>query len=110
MASKTDQSVFTTNLLTDRATTGTDGAVASVGAAKTYQASGATSSGTGSATIQVEGSNDTNNWDVIGTITLTLGTSGDSDSFTSDDRYAQVRGNVTAISGTGASVDLVMSA
>jgi hypothetical protein len=77
-------------------------------ARKTYQANGTTGSGTGSATINVEGSLNGSNWDVIGTITLTLGTSSTSDSFASDDRYTLVRGNVTAISGTGASVNLSM--
>jgi hypothetical protein len=77
-------------------------------ARKSYQASGTTTSGTGSASINVEGSLDGSNWDVIGTITLTLGTSSTSDSFASDDRYTLVRGNVTAISGTGASVNLSM--
>lgn len=78
--------------------------------AKTFQAWGTTSSGTGSATIAVQGSNDQGQavWDTIGTITLTLGTAATSDSFSSDDRYAVLRGNVTAISGTGASVSLTM--
>lgn len=76
---------------------------------KTYQASGTTSAGAGSATIVVQGSNDNGaSWDTIGTITLTLGTTRTSDSFTSADRYAAVRGNVTAISGTDASVNLIM--
>lgn len=75
---------------------------------KTFQAAGTTSSGSGSASIAVQGSNDGSNWDTIGTITLTLGTASTSDSFTSDDRYEVVRGNVTAISGTGAAVSLAM--
>lgn len=74
---------------------------------KTYQASGATTAGAGAATIEVQGSNNAGaSWDVIGTITLTLGTTNTSDGFTSSDRYALVRGKVTAISGTGASVAL----
>lgn len=77
---------------------------------KTFQAWGTTSAGSGAATIEIQGSIDQNqqNWDVIGTITLTLGTDATSDSFTSDDRYAVLRGEVTAISGTGAEVSLGM--
>jgi hypothetical protein len=72
---------------------------------KTYQASGTTASGSGAATILVQGSNDDANWDTIGTITLTLGVSSTSGSFVSADRYLYVRGNVSSISGTGASVN-----
>lgn len=73
---------------------------------RTYQASGTTTAGSGAATILVQGSNDGSNWDTIGTITLTLGTTSTSDSFTSLDRYGKLRGNVSAISGTGASVNV----
>lgn len=96
-------------LLTAKIATGAGSSVASVAAVKTFQASGTTSAGAGSATIAVQGSVDNGtSWDTIGTITLTLATTSSSDSFTSDDRYPLVRGNVTAISGTGASVNLVM--
>lgn len=100
-----------TNMLLDGATaTGASYARPGRTGVKTFQAWGTTSSGTGSATIAVQGSNDQGQavWDTIGTITLTLGTAATSDSFTSDDRYAVLRGNVTAISGTGASVSLTM--
>jgi len=75
---------------------------------KTFQAFGTVSTSTGAATINIEGSNNGTNWDVIGTFSLTLGTAAVSDSFTSDDRYAFVRSNVTAISGTAASVTINM--
>lgn len=75
---------------------------------KTYHASGSTSSGTGAATIIVQGSHTGVSWDTIGAISLTLGTSATSDGFTSDDRYTIVRGNVSALSGTGATVTLSM--
>jgi hypothetical protein len=75
---------------------------------KTYQASGTTSAAAGAATIKVQGSNNGINWDDIGTITLTLATTTSSDSFASDDRYAYIRGNVTAISGTDATVSLTV--
>jgi hypothetical protein len=77
---------------------------------KTYQGYGTTSSGSGAATIQVQGSNNEGRtWETIGTISLTLATTESSDSFTSDDRYMKLRGNVTAISGTGASVGLIVA-
>lgn len=75
----------------------------------TFQASGTTGSGAGAATIAVQGSNDGTSWDTMGTISLTLGTTSTSDSFTADSRYALIRGNVTALSGTGAAVSLVMA-
>lgn len=74
---------------------------------KTFQAFGTTSAGAGAATIQVQGSHDGTNWDLLGTITLTLATTTSSDSFTSSDSYSKLRGNVTAISGTGAEVSLI---
>jgi hypothetical protein len=55
--------------------------------------------------VNIEGSNDGVNWDVIGTVTLTLSSTTSSGSFTSLDRYQNVRGNVTTLTGTGASVN-----
>jgi hypothetical protein len=55
----------------------------------------------------VQGSHNGTNWDTLGTISLTLATTTSSDSFTSSDSYAKLRGNVTAISGTGAEVSLI---
>jgi hypothetical protein len=75
---------------------------------KTFHAFGTTTAGAGAATIVVQGSMTGASWDTIGTITLTLATTVSSDGFTATDRYAQVRGNVTAISGTNAAVTLVM--
>lgn len=65
--------------------------------------------GTGavSATVAVEVSNDETNWDTLGTITLS-GTTSDSDGFASIAPWCFVRGNVTAISGTGAAVTLTV--
>jgi hypothetical protein len=97
-----------TPLLAAVIATGAGAATAGAVGPKTFQASGLTSSGTGSATIAVQGTLDGVSWDTFGTITLTLGTVSTSDSFSSDDRYVSVRGNVTAISGTGASVNLSM--
>ncbi len=103
--------VFTTIILLNATTQAAGEAVAGAAKTKTYQAWGKTSSGAGAATIQVQGSNDEGNtWDTIGTITLTLtNTANVSDGFTSMDRYHKLRGNVTAISGTGAAVNLKAS-
>ena len=80
----------------------------STGGSRTFQADGTTSSGSGSATIKVQVSNDNSNWIDLGTVTLSLSTTSATDGFTSDAPWAFVRGNVTAISGTGASVNLYM--
>lgn len=77
---------------------------------KTYSAWGTTSAGAGSATILIQGSNSCGAaWVLIGTITLTLATTASEDGFTSADTYEMVRMNVTAISGTGASVNGAVS-
>lgn len=70
----------------------------------------ATVDGTGAvgATVTIEVSNDDIHWDTLATIILS-GTDSDSDSVTVDCMFAFVRGNVTAISGTGANVNLLMS-
>lgn len=97
-------------LLDATVTTGAGDAVANVSAPKTYQVSGLTSAGVGSAIVVVEGSNDNNSWNTIGTVTLTLGTSITSDSFLSNDRFVYVRGNVTTLTGTDATVSLTRGA
>lgn len=92
-------------LINAQTATGAGGATRGEPCTKTYQAWGNTNSSTGAATILIQGTNnDGASWDLIGTITLTLGITVTSDSFTSDDRYRQVRANVSAISGTGANV------
>jgi hypothetical protein len=101
------------SILTAATTVAAGSAVASrYKGAKSFQGYGTTSAGAGSATIQVQGSNvETGPWDTIGTLTLTLATTvaaGVSDSFSSLDGYEFYRANVTAISGTGASVNLTV--
>lgn len=68
-------------------------------------------SGTGSvsATVLVQVSN--NNADFITLATITLsGTTSDTDGFVSDESWQYVRGKVTAISGTSAAVTLTLAA
>ncbi len=91
----------TADLLTRVTTTGAGAAISLPRAVdKTYQASGSTSAGTGTAVITVQCSNNGASWNTLGTTTLTLGTVTTSLGFSSQDRCAQVRGNVTSISGT----------
>jgi hypothetical protein len=75
---------------------------------KVFQAYGTTTNGAGSATIVVEGSLDNTNWNTIDTLSLTLATTTSSDAGENSFPYAYVRGRVSAISGTGASVTLLM--
>ena len=74
----------------------------------TFQASGTTTAGAGSAVVAIEVSNDNANWLTLGTITLTLGTSSTSDGFAALAAWGFVRCNVTTLTGTGASVSITM--
>jgi len=78
------------------------------GGKATFQATGATSSGAGAATIAIEVSNDRINWLTHDTLTIALSTTSASAGIEMDAPWAYVRGNVTAISGTGAAVSLTM--
>lgn len=93
-------------LMDARTTTG-----ASTGVKARYissvQANGTTTSGVGAATINIEVSNDNVNWLVAFTITLTLGTTATNDGQALIARWEWVRANVTALSGTGASVNVI---
>jgi len=75
---------------------------------RTFQAAGTTSSGAGTASINVEVSNNNADWIVAATIGLTLGTTSTSDGFVTSANWTYVRGRVTSISGTGATVTLYM--
>jgi len=89
-------------------TTATGNAIYKDSPKSTFQA---TVQGTGavSATVVIDVSNDGVNWvsTVMGTITLS-GTTSSSDGFTSDAPWKYVRARVTAISGTGATVQVYM--
>ena len=71
-----------------------------------YQAKVA-GTGTVTASVDIEVSNDGATYDVLATITLS-GTTSDSDAYASPRAWAFVRGNVTAISGTNAAVTLTL--
>jgi hypothetical protein len=70
-----------------------------------FQAVGTVSASTGAATVKLQGSNDGTNWVDIGSITLTLGTAATSDKVVDTQNWLWVRSNVTAISGTNATVN-----
>jgi len=76
--------------------------------ASTFQAT-VTGTGAVTATVLLDVSNDNVNWvaTVMGTITLT-GTTSASDGFTTNAPWKFVRARVTAISGTGATVQVYM--
>lgn len=76
-----------------------------------FQAYGSTSAGSGAATILCQVSNvDTDAaFITMGTITLTLGTAVTADGFASDAPWKYVRAKVSAISGTNASVNVIVS-
>lgn len=78
--------------------------------AATFQAVGATTSGVGTAAVEVQVSNDGVNWITDGTINLTLSTTSSSAGAVMDEAWVFVRGNIPAggITGTGASVSLIM--
>lgn len=79
---------------------------------QSFQAEGSTASGTGASDIVIEVSNDKDAvaWITMGTISLTLGTTVTTDGFGNLIPWKYVRANVSAISGTGASVTVYASA
>lgn len=95
-----------------QATTGASAALRPENAAHTnllFHASGTTASGSGSATVKLQGSNDGTNWVDIGSVTLTLGVSATSDKVASVENWLFVRGNVTALTGTGATINATLN-
>lgn len=86
-----------------------------IGPKATFQAFGETSAGSGAATIKIEVSNEEDpsvdtsgdgyaDWIVAGTITLTLGTTMAVDGFAMDAAWRWCRANLSALSGTDATV------
>lgn len=72
----------------------------------TFQAVGKTSSGSGSATIDIEGSIDKTNAVLLGTITLSLSTSDSTDGFYVSSNWPFVRAKLRSISGTGSVINV----
>lgn len=69
---------------------------------RTVQIVGYTASGVGSATVNVEVSNNGTDWVPYDTVVLALSTTRASAIVIVDETYTFTRGNVTAIAGTGA--------
>lgn len=104
--------ILTDTLLSSKATTGAGSTFRPAGTERTFQCFGTTSSGAGSATVLVQISNDGTNFEDLGTFTLTLDTTvvaAGGSGFTSEKPWVYVRGYVSAISGTGAAITLIMS-
>lgn len=74
---------------------------------RTFQAS-VVGTGAVSATVLIQVSNDATNWITLATITLS-GTTSATDGVAMSAAWGFARGNVTAISGTGAAVTTVAS-
>jgi hypothetical protein len=102
-----------TALLTAATTTVASSAHKPITVPRTFQAFGETSAGAGASTIVIEVSDIENpatdaDWILMGTITLTLGTTRTTDGFVSNAAWRNVRARITAISGTNATVSVRM--
>jgi P pilus assembly chaperone PapD len=99
----------TTTLLNQVTGTGAGNASGGPSGKNSYQAT-VTGTGAVTATVVVEVSNNGTNWITLGTLNLS-GTNVASDGIAPSNsaRWEFSRGNVTAISGTGAAVTLLMS-
>lgn len=101
-------------LIANGTATGAGGALKPQRGLRTFQAYGATSASTGSATIVIEVSNIEHpatdaDWITAGTITLTLGVTRTSNGFTTNAPWRNVRARISAISGTNAAVTVLAS-
>jgi len=98
------------SLLAAAATTGPSPAVQPLMQKWSVLAYGSTSSGTGSATVQVQGSHDGLVWVNLGSaLSLTLGTVTTAAAYDSNGVYPLVRANVTALTGIGANVTATLA-
>ena len=85
--------------------TGVGPAVQPMASSMAIAVTGAVSASTGAATVDIQVSNDGTNYMVIDTATLTLGTATTGDSVVLTAPWKYVRANVTAISGTNATLN-----
>lgn len=77
-------------------------------AKRTFQATGATSAGAGSAVVDILASNDGVGFLVIGTISLTLGVTSVTDGFASDAPWLYIKADLKTLTGTDATVTVTM--
>ncbi len=76
--------------------------------ARTYQVVASTTAGAGTATVEIQVSNDGTNWLLLGTIPLTLSTTPSTDGLAANAPWAFTRAKVTALTGTGANVTVIL--
>lgn len=95
-------------LLSNVIVTGVSPSVKRYSSRATFQAVGIVSAATGVATILIEVSNDNVNFSTAATISLTLGTTTIADGVVMDAKWTYVRVNLSAISGTNATVSVTM--
>jgi expansin (peptidoglycan-binding protein) len=95
-------------LLSNVIATGASASVNLYSSRFTLQSSGTVTANSGAATILCEVSNDNVNWTSLGNVSLTLGTVSTNNTITVDAKFVWVRANVTAISGTNATVSVIM--
>jgi len=101
--------VKTISIVSAATATGAGTAFQPLESKRTFHGVGSTSAGAGAATIGIEVSNNGTDFIEVDELSLTLATADSSgDLFYLDAPYRYVRGNVKTISGTGASVDLIM--
>jgi hypothetical protein len=107
-----DEQQAVTKLLSAATATGAGDAYAvrNRQAKRVFKAKGATSSGTGAATVVIQASLTGDEWLTVGTITLSLATASSADGFACDAAWPLYRANMTAVSGTGAAVTALMGA
>ena len=97
--------VQVTTLLNNVSSTGAGSSFIPLNTNRTFQGSG-TAAGAGACTMLVQVSNDDVVWTTDATLSLTLSASTSSAIHNMDEAWKYVRGNVTAISGTNATVSL----
>lgn len=89
--------------------TGAGNKIALSGSKHTFQAMGITSSGSGTAVVNIEVSSvelpaSNSDWVLAGTITISFGTTAVADGFTMNAPWKWARARLTSITGTNASV------
>jgi len=100
--------VYTQALLSSVLVTGAGEKFDPFGETRSFQLTGTTSAGAGTASVDIEVSNDGTNFLKMANLSLVLGTSVTQAACYSLVPWRYVRGNVIAITGTDASVTLTM--
>ena len=103
--------VKTALIFDDVSVTGTSTSITPLFTNRLFQAVGTVTTGTGACTMEVQGSLDNTVWHVLDTLSLSLTTTATGDYYDMDDTpWKYIRGNISAISGTNATVSLIMGA